>query len=267
MALRGDPDRKEWHVGLAIAKYTVYFYKGNESLRGETIETIKHAKTRDPDNLYISALYFIVLANVGKQKEETLREVHALTDHLNPGLDGLGEIIYFLRVHDSLDSALQVAEEIVRRYPSKSRAKKQLATCYKWKIFESRGNLDQELMRKGIGIYEEVISLYPYYLKEKTVLADIYAESGNLQKADQIYMELLSKTGDLGSETLQLLYHSYANYLYWKASIYYHKKAAEIPVESQERENSIRILRTIASRPTDPNCGEIRDFLSNLELN
>ncbi|XP_041922113.1 interferon-induced protein with tetratricopeptide repeats 5-like [Alosa sapidissima] len=110
MALRGDPDRKEWHVGLAIAKYKLY--EGNDELTEEIIEQIKIAKTKDPDNLRMLAIYWNALAKVGRKTEETVREVHDLAQQLKPDLDGLGDILHFLRFHDSLNSALQVAEEI-----------------------------------------------------------------------------------------------------------------------------------------------------------
>ncbi|XP_062376312.1 interferon-induced protein with tetratricopeptide repeats 2-like [Sardina pilchardus] len=270
MALRGDPDRKEWHIGLTLAKYKLY--EANKDLTEEIIEQIKIAKTKDPENLRILVIYCNALAKVGRKTEKTVREVHELAQQLNPDLDGLGDILHFLRLHDSLDSALQVAEEIVRRYPSEREAKKELALCYKWKIFDMQNSSDlSELMRRGISIYEEVTSLYPYYLRGKIDLAGIYGKSGNVEKADQIYMDLLSKTEDMEPGALQLLYNRYACHLNWykrlsSESIDYHKKAAEIPKQSREREKSIQILRTIGYRPNHSRCNEIRHFLSDIEL-
>ena len=51
----------------------------------------------------------------------------------------------------SLDSAVEVAEEMVKKYPSEREAKKKLAVFYKMKIFKSlhmQGKADfRELMR------------------------------------------------------------------------------------------------------------------------
>ncbi|XP_076141326.1 interferon-induced protein with tetratricopeptide repeats 2-like [Alosa pseudoharengus] len=159
MALKGDPDRKEWHVGLAFAKYKVYYGVGNGKLNEEMKKQIERAKTMDPDNLRMSALYLVALAAVGQKTEETTREAEKLVQHIKPNQDGLGDLLHFFRVYDSPDRALQIAEESVRKYPSEKGTKKQLAHCYKRKILESRGNIDQELMRKALDIYEEVISL------------------------------------------------------------------------------------------------------------
>ena len=123
----------------------------------------------------------------------------------------------------SLYSAVEVAEEMVKKYPSEREAKKKLAVCYKMKIFKSlhmQGKADfRELMRKCIHIYEEVTSLYSYYYRGKMILADIYSLSGNTKKADQIYMDLL-KEEDLDPATLRLLYFKYGNHLWYKKSSY-----------------------------------------------
>ncbi|XP_042565504.1 interferon-induced protein with tetratricopeptide repeats 1B-like [Clupea harengus] len=133
LALRGDPDRKGWHTGLALAKYRAPFSTGDKQLREEIIQQMKHAKTIDPDNLHLAAVYLKALAQVGRNTEDS-------------------------------------------------------------------GTADfRELMRKCIHIYEEVTSFYPYYYCGKIALADIYAISGNTEKADQIYMDLL-KEEDLNPE-------------------------------------------------------------------
>ena len=273
LALRGDPDRKGWHTGLALAKYRVNFDAGDEELREEIIQQIKHAKTMDPDNLRLAAVYLAALAQVGRNTEDTVREAHDLVQRLRPWLHGLAEVLYFFRLL-SLDSALQVAEEMVRKYPSEREAKKKLAVCYKMKIFKSQhtqGNTDyRELMRKCIHIYEEVTTFFPYYYCGKIVLADIYAHSGNTEKADTIYMDLLQEK-DLDPATLRLLYFKYGNHLWYKKSsdesIDYYKKAAEIPTQLWERKKSIKILRSVANRRNHARCDEIQAFLLRLEQN
>ena len=96
LALRGDPDRKGWHTGLALAKYRDLFETGDEELREEIIQQIKHAKTMDPDNLRLAAVYLAALAQVGRNTEDTVREAHDLVQRLRPWLHGLAEVLYFL---------------------------------------------------------------------------------------------------------------------------------------------------------------------------
>ncbi|KAG5266433.1 hypothetical protein AALO_G00232010 [Alosa alosa] len=97
MALRGDPDRKEWHAGLAFAKYKVYFDSGNDELKEEIIEQLKRAKTMDPDNLRMSTLYLVASAAVGRKTEETTNEAEHLLQQIKPGCDGLGDLFHFFR--------------------------------------------------------------------------------------------------------------------------------------------------------------------------
>ncbi|XP_041921243.1 interferon-induced protein with tetratricopeptide repeats 2-like, partial [Alosa sapidissima] len=270
MALRGDPDRKEWHVGLAMAKYKVYYGIGNEQLNEEIIKQIERAKTMDPDNLRMSALYLVALAAVGQKTEETTREAEKLVQQIKPNQDGLGDLLHFFRVYDSSDRGLQLAEEVVRKYPSEKGTKKQLAHCYRRKILESRGNIDQELMRKALDIYEEVISLYPYREEFKMNIAGLYAQSGDIEKADQIYEDLLSKRDALEPKCLQLLYSRYAKHLnrFKKLPLEssdYHKKIVEIQVHSWEKQDSIRILQSISR--CQPRFDDIPVFLSQHGLN
>ncbi|XP_076141328.1 interferon-induced protein with tetratricopeptide repeats 5-like [Alosa pseudoharengus] len=164
MALKGDPYRKEWHVGLALAKCKVYFHEGNKELRGEIIEQINIAKAKDPDNLHMLAIYWNALADVGR-KTETVREVHELAQQLNTDLDGLETFF----------------------------------TSY----------------------VPTILWIQPYKLV------------------------------------------GYGCHLNWlkrsssSESIVYHKKAAEIPKQSREREKSVKILRTIVNRGTHQRCSEI----------
>ncbi|XP_031435048.1 interferon-induced protein with tetratricopeptide repeats 1-like [Clupea harengus] len=274
LALRGDPDRKGWHTGLALAKYRALFSTGDEELKEEIIQQIKRAKSIDPDNLHLAAVYLKALAQVGRNTDDTVREAHDLVQRLRPMLHGLAEVLYFFR-SQSLDLALQVAEEMVRKYPSEREAKKLLARYYKYKIFKSlktQGNADlRELMGKCIHIYEEVTTFFPYYYCGKIVLADIYSISGNTEKADQLYMDLL-KVEDLNPTTLQRLYFKYGKHLHYKKklpnkSIDYHKKVAEIPTQSWEREKSMETLRSVAHRSNHRRCDEIQAFLLRLEQN
>lgn len=160
---------------------------------------------------------------------------------------------------------------MVRKYPSENRAKKQLSLCYRRKIFQSRGNVDQELMKKAIEISEEVTKLYPYNYRSQSSLAGLYAISGNIEKAEEIYKNLLSKEEELEPQDLQLLYHRYAKHLNncnissFK-SLEYHKKVAEIQINSWERQDSISILTRIVSNHDHPQCDDILDFLTKLTV-
>ncbi|KAL2083342.1 hypothetical protein ACEWY4_021115 [Coilia grayii] len=272
-ALIGDPDRKEWHKGLVLAKYRLHCDRGDKAMSEEIFQQIKHAKRINPQDIQISILYLNALADTGRKTEEIVREAHTLAQRLQPPLVDLGSILHFLRVHDSLDSALHVAEELEKKYPSDRDAKKQLALCYKWKIFNPEENVGVgELMRKAIPIYEEVTRLFPHYLRGKIDLAAIYAKSAKTGKADEIYLDLLKEKEDLDPPALLLLYSRYASHLFWckkstSESTEYHKKAAEIQIHSKERKNSIRILRSIANNCKHPSCEEIQEFLLNLEQN
>lgn len=272
MALRGDPNRKDWNAGLALAKYKVYSGAENKSLNEEIIEQIERAKKIDPENVHMSTLYLNALGNAGRQTKENVREAYGLVQQIKPGNPCFGEIFHFLRFHDSaddsVDKVLQLAETFLSKFPSEWDAKKQVALCYKRKIFKNEGKVDRQLTKKAIELFEEV---YPASDNRAQMdLAGLYALYGNTVKAEEIYQTLLKKE-NLEPQYLQLLYVKYAKHLFFKKhspseSIDYHKKAVEIELKTKDRNDSIKVLRRIASNRRDSRSTEIRDFLSKYQI-
>lgn len=101
------------------------------------------------------------------------------------------------------------------------------------------------MIDRAISLCKDVISLYPHSSrKTKIDLANIYAKSNQQDEADQIFKDLLES--DLEPAGKQMLYKYYAKYLHFnRKEIHKSIKAAEIPVKSRKRENSIRILERI----------------------
>ncbi|XP_030643347.1 interferon-induced protein with tetratricopeptide repeats 1-like [Chanos chanos] len=273
MALKGEPERKEWHKGLAIAMSGAYLKSEiTPELQTKILEQIKKARDKNPDCLYMVSLYLVKLPLCQSSVPEAIvKEALSLVDRMSINWEGLSNILEFLRRKVSLDSALDVAQRALKKFPQSSGVKKQVAICYKWKIFSIKENSTkkQNLISKAVDFYEEVIGSYPHYLRGKLDLATMYSLSGNEQRADQIYSDLFLKTDSLEPRALQLLYSRYGSHLNWlkrssDESIDYHKKAAEIPALSEDRENSIRILNSIVQRGQHHKCEEIRNFLENL---
>ncbi|XP_070689076.1 interferon-induced protein with tetratricopeptide repeats 1-like [Pempheris klunzingeri] len=215
------------------------------------------ATKQDPENLYLAAHYLEQRAKKEKRIDED--EVRELARKVlrNPvsSYSGMNTILWIYRKYISVDKAIDLAEEALRRHPDVRYLKRSVALCYKWKIvFPCDERLNQSMIDRAIGLYKEVIALYPHssFLK-KIELAKIYAKSNHSQgEAEQIFQELLEES-DLEASDKQMLYNNYANYLMFdrhdrNKSMQYHKKAAAIPYQSFCRENSIRILEQIKKR-------------------
>ncbi|KAG7999631.1 Interferon-induced protein with tetratricopeptide repeats 1B [Nibea albiflora] len=178
---------------------------------------------------------------------------------------------YVIGSSESIDEAIDLAEEALEKHPDSRYLKRCAALCYKWKIIHFSDNQPkQSMVDKAISLIKEVISLYPQTsLVKKMDLANIYAKSTHSQaKAEQIYQQLLES--DLEPADKQVLYNNYAKYLNFdrhdrNRSIKYHMMAAKIPEQSFFRDNSIGVLEKIRDRNRHRMCREIEAFLANLQ--
>ncbi|XP_047442916.1 interferon-induced protein with tetratricopeptide repeats 1-like [Mugil cephalus] len=270
-AIRMQPDRVEWQTSRVIALVSAYKYCSNE-LGADILEEMGKAKERDPENLYLAALYLEACARRGTNTEQEARELgRKVLDKPVSSYSGLKPLLRLYRTYVSMDEAFDLAEEALKRHPDERYLKRCAAICYKRKILSpQRFPLEPSLVNKAISLYEEVIPLYPdSSLKRKISLANIYAETNtNQAAADQIYGELLES--DLDPKEKQMLFNYYAKFLHFcrnesRRSIEYHIKAAEIPQKSFFRKDSIKNLKKIKNRNRSKMCGEIEEFLANLQ--
>ncbi|XP_067452209.1 interferon-induced protein with tetratricopeptide repeats 1B-like [Thunnus thynnus] len=258
-AIRMQPDMVEWNTSYVIALVNAVKYS-NEPVEEDILEKIKMAKEQDPENLYLSVHY---LDQCGKKGERIEDEACELARKVlrNPvsSYSGIKVLLWVYRNYVSVDEAIALAEEALEKHPDERYLRRCAALCYRWRIaFAKYGYVTQSMIDRGISLHKEVISLYPHSaLVKKIDLANIYAKFGHrLAEAKQIYQKLLEM--DLEPAGKQMLYNSYAKYLYFgqkdsHRSREYHKKAAEIPQQSYYRENSIKLLERVEEKDRQQN--------------
>ncbi|XP_068455059.1 interferon-induced protein with tetratricopeptide repeats 1B-like [Clinocottus analis] len=270
-AIRMQPDMVEWNTShvLALSNASKYYDK---ELAADILEKMRVAKELDPENVYLAVFY---LQHRAKKGEDVKDEARELAEKVlrNPvsSYSGMKAIIRVYREYVSIDEAIDLAEEALKRHPDERYLKRCAALCYNWKIvFFYNKHLNQSMKDRAISLQEEVISLYPHSsLLKKVALANILAKSyRDMVKAEQMYQDLLGQ--DLEPADKQLLYNYYGKYLNYdrhdtNESIQFHMKAAAIPEQSYYRENSIEALEKIKKKGRNPMCGEIERFLENLQ--
>ncbi|KAM9358454.1 interferon-induced protein with tetratricopeptide repeats 1-like [Symphorus nematophorus] len=271
-AFEMQPDRVEWNSSYVIGLMSASKQR-NTGLEADIMEKMRMATEKDPGNLYLAVHYLEQCAKHGESIDEDEARKLAREILRNPvsSYGGMKAVLRTFRNYISIDEAIDLAEEALRKHPDARYLKRCVALCYKWKIlFFSNGRPKQSELQRAINLLKEVISLYPHSSFVKKIdLANIYAKSPHNQaKAEQTYQELLES--DLEPSDKQMLYNQYAKYLSFErrdynGSIRYHMKAAAIPQESFFRENSIRILEQIRDRGRSRMCGEIEEFLENLQ--
>ncbi|XP_073332430.1 interferon-induced protein with tetratricopeptide repeats 1B-like [Pagrus major] len=270
-AIRMQPDMVEWFTSRVIALVSASMHS-DTGLDADVLEEMKNAKEEDPENLYLAALYLHECAKKGETVEDEAREL-ARKILMNPvsSYSGLKPLLWVYVHYVSVDEAVDLAEEALKQHPDVCYLKRCVAFCYRSKIIFVRDSPpDQSMIDRAISLHEELISIYPESsLLRKIDIANIYAKSNHSQaKTEQTYQELLES--DLDPADKQMVYNRYANYLYFvqhnnHGSTQYHMRAAEIPIQSFFRQNSVSILEKIKDRRWHQMSREVEEFLENLQ--
>ncbi|XP_056120261.1 interferon-induced protein with tetratricopeptide repeats 1-like [Rhinichthys klamathensis goyatoka] len=268
MALNAEPDRKEWHKGLAIAMNMEF--ASSEFTLDEIVEQLKIAHEKEPNSLFIHSHYLLKLCK--QKKVDIEKEMQGLLERtLETGnLECLHVILRYYSEQDSLDKAIRIAETAHEKFPSSVKALKQLADCYKWKVYNMKDSEEREtLARESIKLFETDLTYYPHSYKVKIDLASLHCYTHEIEKADEIYKNLLSEENDISPHRQQHLFYSYAQHLNHnksqsRDSVSFYMKAAEIPVMTECKQKSIRVLKSIMRRGRDPRCMEIQHFLEGI---
>lgn len=233
---------------------------------------MKKAVGIDPNDLLLQSIY--VLKKFELQGENVDEEMQSLLEKSieTKNLSGLSSIFYYYRNY-STEKGFHEGERVRKHFPTSTKVLKIVADLHKWKVYNMRGNTEQRenLARKSIELFEELVKHYPDHLKVKLALASLHQNAHNTEKANEIYQQLLSETDDvMPHHRQQQLYYFYAGFLYHsrsrlsRDSVYFYMKAAAIPEMTARRQKSIKILEKIIRRGRDPRCAEIQSFLEGL---
>ncbi|XP_029131157.2 interferon-induced protein with tetratricopeptide repeats 1-like [Labrus bergylta] len=261
-----QPDMVEWNTSYVIASVNAH-KNNNTRLDTDLLERMRQAKERDPENLYLAALYLEQRADEGENIQDEVCELAGNVSTLCCSDSGMWALLNLYRKYISADEAIVLAEKVLKEHPDVRFLKRLVAFCYRWRIvYKSRNNPDpeQSMVDTAIPLHEELLKLYPDDTLENEIdLATIYAKSHHSKdKAEQIYQKLLTNE-PAEPKDKQMLYNRYADNLFFnrkdtQGSIEYLMKAAAIPEKSSFRKNSIRILKKNKDRG-------IKEFLRNLQ--
>ncbi|KAM7012012.1 interferon-induced protein with tetratricopeptide repeats 1-like [Tautogolabrus adspersus] len=270
-AIGMQPDMVEWNssyvIGLASAS------KHSESgVEANSLKKMERAKNQDPNNLYLAAVYLLQLAKKGETFEDEARKLaKQILKSPVSSYSGIKPLLRVFTNYISVDDAIDLAEDALKKHPGERYLTRCVALCYKWKILFFRDSRPRPGMtERAISLHREVISLYPNSSFVKKIdLASVYAKSDKA-KAEAIYQKLLRQ--DLEPADKQVLYNRFAKHLQfdkrdYQGSMQFHMRAASITVESFHRDDSIKALRrTKDTTSWNRKCKEIEEFLAKLKL-
>ncbi|KAL0169950.1 hypothetical protein M9458_034546, partial [Cirrhinus mrigala] len=197
MALKAEPERKEWHKGLAIAVSRAYInHTCPPKLKDEILKQLKTAHENEPNSLRLHALYLEKLselqsANIEKEMQDLLEKTLETKN-----LGGLGTILRYYR-SISVDKGIEAAERAREKFPTSNRVLTHLANCYKWKVYKENIKENGTLAKKAIELFEELVKHYPDSLRDKVTLASLHYYAQNSKRTEEIYEQLLLEKDDL----------------------------------------------------------------------
>ncbi|XP_017291296.1 interferon-induced protein with tetratricopeptide repeats 2-like [Kryptolebias marmoratus] len=275
-AIRMEPNRKEWRSNYILLKL-IMFKEKTENLEDDLLAELKSANEEDPENLYLEVLHMEACAAKGiKPDTEAVQNLAGrVLSRPASSYNGLAPLLRLCREFLSVDEAVGLAEEALRRHPEARSVKACAAVCYKYKVYSQNQNPDPRTICRATDLFKKLIEAYPHSLLNKLTLASLYAKYDEGQ-ADQIFEDVLGNQNlleDLDPTDTQMLYHFYANHLFFikkkdHESIKYHMKVVEIQHESHYREKSIRELEKNVTRIQNSGmCEEVREFMEKLNLN
>ncbi|XP_075901668.1 interferon-induced protein with tetratricopeptide repeats 2-like [Nelusetta ayraudi] len=271
-AIHRRPDMVEWNTSYVLLKVRAFKFR---PLDDELLDKLREATRLDPGNQYLSIQYLYDRSKRREDGEDVEDEVRELAEKVleNPisSYSGWKSVLRIYRDYGLYNEAIGLADEALRRHPDQRYLKMCAALCYKWKIFSFKERRpEQRLIERAIRLHQEVIKLYSQALSKRINLADVKARSPEyLDQAEELYQELLLQT-DLEPAGKQMVYNRYAKFLFShrqnrEESIRYHMKAAEIPCKSFFRDDSNNTLKRIVEQGRNRLCGEIQEFLRNLD--
>ncbi|XP_058606037.1 uncharacterized protein LOC131523571, partial [Onychostoma macrolepis] len=255
MALKAEPERKEWHKGLAKAMSKGYRKSEfTPELNAEILEQLKKAIVIGPNDLFFIikyALYILKKSEVqAKNNDEEIQILLERTIEIK-NLEGLPGIFQYYRKY-STKRGFQEGERVRENFPTSTKVLRIVANLYKWKVFLMKDDSEERetLARKSIELLEEVVRHYPDRLQVKLSLASLHCYAHNTEKAEEIFKQLLSKKDDLSLNGQLHLFYSYACHLHYsrqsRDSVFYYMKAAEIPEMTDRKRKSIKIVSNSA---------------------
>uniref|UniRef100_A0A3Q3FKF2 Interferon-induced protein with tetratricopeptide repeats 1-like n=1 Tax=Labrus bergylta TaxID=56723 RepID=A0A3Q3FKF2_9LABR len=190
-----QPDMVEWNTSYVIASVNAH-KNNNTRLDTDLLERMRQAKERDPENLYLAALYLEQRADEGENIQDEVCELAGNVSTLCCSDSGMWALLNLYRKYISADEAIVLAEKVLKEHPDVRFLKRLVAFCYRWRIvYKSRNNPDpeQSMVDTAIPLHEELLKLYPDDTLENEIdLATIYAKSHHSKdKAEQIFQKLL----------------------------------------------------------------------------
>uniref|UniRef100_A0A670ZJA9 Interferon induced protein with tetratricopeptide repeats 5 n=1 Tax=Pseudonaja textilis TaxID=8673 RepID=A0A670ZJA9_PSETE len=268
-ALVQEPKNPEFNSGYAITVYRMedHFSK-NHSGKESSLEPLKRAVELNPDDVFVVPLLAVNLLEAGRMKEGEKWIKRALQKHPDVPYV-LRYAAKFYRKKGDVETSLQHLEKALSLTPNAGFLYHQIGLCYRAQYFamkkKSRFDKMEELIRSCIFYFEKVVERKPRFFYANIDLAQMYAEKGQLQKAEETYQKKLLTISNLTPLEKQQLHFNYGRFQeFYRRSqseaIKHYLAALKIEFDSSERDKCQCILKKLMEKKIRKGEANAADF-------
>ncbi|KAG8135396.1 hypothetical protein E2320_008425 [Naja naja] len=188
-------------------------FSKNPSGKESSLKPLRRAVELNPDDVFIGPLLAVNLLEAGRTEEGEKCIKEALQKH--PDIPFvLGYAAKFYRKKGDVETSLQHLKKALSLTPNSAFLHHQIGLCYRdqYLAMKKESQYDkcqpkdkmEELIRSCIFYFEKAVEHKPNFFYANLDLAKRYEEKGQLQKAEETYQKLLTKSKLTPSEEQQL---------------------------------------------------------------
>uniref|UniRef100_A0A3P8QQJ0 Uncharacterized protein n=1 Tax=Astatotilapia calliptera TaxID=8154 RepID=A0A3P8QQJ0_ASTCA len=261
----------EWNAGYAITLFCrEQWFLGNkqEDEESQATKQLRFALEINPNNAVLQCMLALKLTAYKKYEEADGLVKKALeNDPDNPHV--IRHSGNYLHNRNRLDEAIDVLKRGLRRGDQLPSFTCQLALCYKQKkIAEQRRGpfSNREEVRKWrrccISHLEDAVEMKPSFVRAWAELALLYAEEGDLSRAEETLKHCLEKLPELKEKRVcQTIHQYYGDFHHYHTkneaqAIAHYTKGLLIPLKKYEWRQCAQKLKQIAKRRRSRNPGD-----------
>uniref|UniRef100_A0A8C6XEJ9 Interferon-induced protein with tetratricopeptide repeats 5 n=1 Tax=Naja naja TaxID=35670 RepID=A0A8C6XEJ9_NAJNA len=269
-ALEKEPENPEFNSGYAITVYHLEDdnFTKNPSGKESSLKLLRHAVELNPDDVFIVPLLAVNLLEAGRMEEGEKCIKEALQKH--PDIPYvLGYAAKFYRRKGDVETSLQHLKKALSLTPNSTFLHHQIGLCYRDQYLamkkKCRYDKMEELIRSCIFYFEKVVERKPKFFYANIDLAKMYAEKGQLQKADETYQKKLLTISNLTPLEKQQLHFNYGCFQeFYRRSqseaIKHYFAALKIEFDSSERHKCQCILKKLMENKVRKGEANAEDF-------
>ncbi|XP_063163498.1 interferon-induced protein with tetratricopeptide repeats 5-like [Candoia aspera] len=221
-ARQKEPENPEFNSGYAITVYRLEDYYAKKcSGKGSSLEPLRLAVKLNPDDVFVVPLLALKLQETNKVKEGEKYIEEALRKYPDVPYV-LRYAAKFYRKKGDVEASLQHLKKALSLTPNSGFLHHQVGICYRTQYFALKKEVSKGKFQSILKMYELntlCISHFNKVVERKTKfayayidLANMYAEQGQLRKADETFQKV-SAMSSLTSTEKQQLHFNYGRFL------------------------------------------------------